>query len=198
MPRIIGTMFATALLLSGAFGRDTALAKTSAAPCPDVSLQPDAANAFVVDAATLCLIDQVRKQNHLRPVRFNRQLQAVAARQVNCLVHWSSFSDNCPSWLTPEARIARSPYASNTISLFVGQNLGWGTGASFSTPTGMVAAWMESPPHREIILTAGFAEAGVAVTPSVPAMLTGSAGAGTPGATYAIEFATRKQLRPPA
>src|SRR5271170_3414907 len=138
MPRILGTMFATALLLSGAFGRDAAVAKTPA-PCPDVNLQPDATNPFVVDAATLCLIDQIRKQNHLRPVHYNRQLQAVAARQVNCLVHWSTFADDCPSWLTPEARIARSPYASNTISLFVGQNLGWGTGPSFTTPTGMVA-----------------------------------------------------------
>jgi hypothetical protein len=51
----------------------------------------------------------------------------------------------------------------------------------------MVAAWMHSPPHRAIILTGTFNDAGVGVTPIVPSDL----GVGEGGATYAIEFAAR-------
>jgi hypothetical protein len=46
---------------------------------------------------------------------------------------------------------------------------------------------MRSPPHREIILTAAFRDAGIGVAPAVPAVI----GGGTGGATYAVEFGAR-------
>jgi uncharacterized protein YkwD len=91
-----------------------------------------------------------------------------------------------PSWLTPAARITATSYAAHAAGFSIGQNIGWGTGL-FTTPAQMVAAWMHSPPHRAIILTGAFNDAGVGVTPIVPSDL----GVGEGGATYAIEFAAR-------
>jgi uncharacterized protein YkwD len=47
---------------------------------------------------------------------------------------------------------------------------------------------MASPPHRRIILTGSFRDAGVAAIPAVPS----SYGHGEYGATYVIELGTRR------
>ena len=43
--------------------------------CAHANLRPTPTNTATIDAATLCLIDQVRDTNHLRPLRTNHELQ---------------------------------------------------------------------------------------------------------------------------
>jgi uncharacterized protein YkwD len=160
--------------------------KAPAAPCQGVNLNPSAANAATVDAATLCLINQVRAANRLRPLRANRELQAVATGQAEDMVRWDYFGDDSASGQTSAVRIATTHYPAHAARLSTAQNIGWGTGSS-ATPAGMLAAWLASPPHREVILTSEYRDAGVGVTPAVPAVL----GRGTAGATYAVEFGAR-------
>jgi uncharacterized protein YkwD len=138
-----------------------------------------------IDAATLCLIDQVRAAYSLRPLRANQELQAVASTQVRDMVHWNYFADNRPPEETPVSLIEATRYG-HTASLAVGQNIAWGTGA-YATPAHVVREWMNSPPHREIMLTANFRDAGVSATAAVPSALED----GHPGATYAVEFGAR-------
>jgi hypothetical protein len=47
---------------------------------------------------------------------------------------------------------------------------------------------MASPPHRAIILTGYYRDAGVAVEPALPGVLR----VGRSGATYAMEFGVRR------
>ena len=63
----------------------------------------------------------------------------------------------------------------------LGEDIGWGTGSE-STAAAMVRAWMNSPPHRRIILDRGFRDIGVGVASGVP--IAGEAG----GATYVIDL----------
>jgi uncharacterized protein YkwD len=154
--------------------------------CTDAGLRPTGADAAAIDAATLCLIDQVRAAYHLGSLRVNRELQTVATAQVDDMVRWNYFTDNRPPARSPASLIAATHYSAHAASLSIGQNIGWGTGAD-ATPAQMVAAWMASPPHREIILTGEYRDAGVGVVPAVPSVLAQP----LPGATYAIEFATR-------
>ena len=63
------------------------------------------------------------------------------------------------------------------------ENIGWGTKRA-ATPAQMVAAWLQSPPHREVIFATEFHEAGVGATAAVPSLLA----QGEPGATYALEL----------
>ncbi|HXN54871.1 MAG TPA: CAP domain-containing protein, partial [Myxococcales bacterium] len=88
--------------------------------------------------------------------------------------------------LTPMQRILATPYPSHAKRVNSAQNIGWATGP-FATPAAMVQAWMHSPPHREIILTARFRDMGVGVTPAAPSSLAG----GLDGATYTLEFGER-------
>jgi uncharacterized protein YkwD len=155
-------------------------------PCPGESLHPTAANVRAVDAATLCLINRLRSAHGLRSLRANRELRHVASSQVDTMVRRDYFADDRPTGQTPLSLVAITRYPVHSDGFAVGQNIAWGTGSD-TTPAHIVEEWMASPPHREIMLSGEYRDAGVAVTPAVPAVL-GSAGH---GATYAIEFGVR-------
>jgi uncharacterized protein YkwD len=167
----------------------TALASspTTRAPyCTYANLRPTPTNTARVDASTLCLLNQLRAADRLLPLRANRELQSVAGEQATAMVRDDYFGDDSPSGQTPGTLIAALPYGAHAASLTTAQNLGWGTRAA-ATPAGIVTAWMQSPPHREVILTGAYREVGVGVSPAVPSIV----GHGEGGATYAVEFAAR-------
>jgi uncharacterized protein YkwD len=182
----IAARFLLAPLAAAALAAQQAGAVTPSPLCPGAKLRPSATGVQALDEATLCLIDEQRAARGLRPLRANRELQAVASGQLKCMVQANAFADDCPAGETPLARIAATPYGRHAAALSVGQDLGWGTGADV-TPAAMVRAWMRSRPHREIILSGTFTDAGAGVSATVPRGL----GAGEPAATYAVEFATR-------
>ena len=155
--------------------------------CSGASLQPTPANLARVATATLCLIQRERQADHLGLLRANSSLQRIAASQAQDMVVGDYFGDNTPAGGTPWQRITASAYAAGAHSLAAAQNIGWGT-EQMATPEGMVAIWMLSPPHREIMLTSGYRDIGVGVAPAAPSSLT----EGLPGATYTVEFATRR------
>jgi uncharacterized protein YkwD len=162
-----------------------AVAPAKSRRCQNAGLTPTSANRAAIDAATLCLINNLRAAYSLSPVRANRELQRVATTQVEDMVGWNYFADNRPPEQTPASLIAATRYTVRTANISTGQNIGWGTGP-YATPAQMVAAWMASPPHREIILIGEYTNAGVGVAPAVPSVLEQP----LPGATYAIEFAS--------
>jgi uncharacterized protein YkwD len=154
--------------------------------CAYANLRPTAADTAAVDAATLCLIDRIRIARRLRPLRANRELQTVATRLVGGMVSGDYYSDDSPSGQSPGALIAALPYGARAARLSTAQDLGWGT-LSAATPAGIVRAWMHSPQHRQIILTAAYRDVGIGVVAAVPTVLA----SGRRGATYAVEFGAR-------
>ncbi len=158
----------------------------AATACPGAALHPTATNAAAVDAAILCLVDRVRAGAHLPALRANRELTAVATSQVRRMVRLDYFADVGPGTLSPLALVVGTRYPAHAASISVGQNIAWGTG-SYVTPSAVVSAWMASPPHRAIILNASWRDTGIGVAAAAPARLAH----GQPGATYAMEFATR-------
>jgi uncharacterized protein YkwD len=183
----VATLCALAAALLMPASAPAANAKAAAPYCTYANLRPTSADTAAVDAATLCLLNQMRAAYHLLPLRSNHELQAVATTQVSGMVRRDYFGDDSPSGQSPGALVEAIPYGAHAARLSTAQDLGWGT-LSDATPAGMVAAWMDSPPHREIILTAEFRDVGAGVAPSVPSVL----GQGDSGATYAVEFAARR------
>jgi uncharacterized protein YkwD len=161
-------------------------ARAASSACTGANLRPNGANAATIDAATLCLVDRARAAHHLRPLKTNRELHAVAVSQVKVMVRLDYFSHDRPSGETPATLIAATRYGRHTRRLSSAENIGWGTGR-YATPAQMVTAWLQSPPHREAILTGEYREAGVGAAPAVPSHLA----EGQAGATYALELARR-------
>lgn len=156
------------------------------APCANAQLQPTAGDLAQINAATLCLIDQVRTAYHLRPLRFSPPLQSVAVGQARDMVIGDYFGDESLSGRTPLQRILATGYPGHAWRLSTAQNIGWATGP-LATPAEMVQAWMHSPPHRKIMLTPSYHDIGVGVAPAAPSSLS----QGLAGATYTIEFGVR-------
>src|ERR1700687_3042894 len=103
-------LVAVLLMSAGPAGASHALASTAPGACGGADLLPTSANTATVSAATLCLIDRVRAAHHLRALRANRELQAVAARQARDMVRADYFADNPPSGLSLLARVSASRY----------------------------------------------------------------------------------------
>jgi uncharacterized protein YkwD len=167
-------------------GQKARTAGAGSSPCPGENLNPTGANVRAVDAATLCLINRLRNVRGVGPLRANRELRRVASSQVVEMVRRDYFADVRPTGQTPLSLVAITRYPAHAAEFAVGQNIAWGTGSD-TTPVHIVEEWMASPPHREIMLSGEYRDAGVAVTPAVPTVL----GAGGHGATYAIEFGVR-------
>jgi uncharacterized protein YkwD len=155
-------------------------------PCHGANLHPSAKNWPTIDAATLCLVNEVRIAHGLRSLHANPELGRVAASQVTSMIARDYFSDDRPTGQTPLSLVAITRYPAHAAEFAVGENIAWGTG-SFTTPAHIVAEWIASPPHREVMLSPEYRDAGVAVIPAIPAVLD----AGHQGATYAIEFGMR-------
>jgi uncharacterized protein YkwD len=186
--RHLGAIVAAAMApgVSTAAASEYALARTRALPCPSRALEPNGRDGATIARAAICLINVERARRHLPRLRANRALARVASGQSSDMVRGDYFADRSISGLSPLERmlpvfgVARAASA----ELLTAQNIGWGTG-SYATPAGIVKAWMNSPPHRRILLGGFYREAGVGVTASLPAMLR----RGSNGATYVLELA---------
>jgi uncharacterized protein YkwD len=178
---------AVVLACACTFAADVPSAAAAVSPvCANANVHPSTTTVLAAEAATLCLVDQIRASYDLHRLRANHELGRVARSQVTAMVSHDYFADVRPTGQTPLALVSVTRYPAHAAEFAVGQNIAWGTG-NFTTPAHIVAEWMASPPHREIMLTSQYRNAGVAVTPAVPAILN-SDGA---GATYAIEFGDR-------
>ena len=182
---------ATVATVSLVFGLALVLAKPArslaAVPrCSDTALAPTAADEPTVARATLCLVNRVRSAHHMRRLHPNWRLAGAAAHKLAGMIADNYFADLGPQGQHPLSLILSSGYVHAGRPLQFGQNLAWGSG-SLDTPAQIVTAWMNSPPHRAIILNPAYSDAGAAVTPAVPS----SADGGVPGGTYAMEFALR-------
>lgn len=174
----IAAAFALALMAPAA-------AKARARACANASLRPTAGDQHALAVATLCLVNRLRAGFHMRPLRPNPALSHLASHEARQLVTQDYFADVSPSGQTPSAMLATTPYPRRASSYSFGQNLAWGTEAG-SSPASIVNAWLNSPPHRAIMLDASYRDVGVAVLAAVPPVESG-----LPGGTYAMEFGAR-------
>jgi uncharacterized protein YkwD len=155
-----------------------------ASSCQNTELTPEAGNLDLIRAATVCLVNKVRAQHGLSPLRLSGQLDQAADGHSQELIAADYFAHVSPDGETPVDRIRETGYIQNPSDGYViGENLAWGT-YSLSTPQSIVSAWVASPEHLANILESRYRETGVGVVAQVP----DSVANGAPGATYAQEF----------
>lgn len=171
----VAVMFCTSLT-----GPATALASCRGALQP-----PSKSTVNVAVSATFCLVNQVRRAHHLRPLRINGSLTAIAAHQSADMLIGGYFSEDSLSGRTPMQRVEASAYGRGSNRLAVGQNIAWGDGGDAS-PGAIVASWLGSGPHREILLASTYQVAGVGISLGAPRKTHRKV-----GAIYTIELAAR-------
>jgi HD-GYP domain-containing protein (c-di-GMP phosphodiesterase class II) len=157
-------------------------AAQAAAACENADARPGAASAAELEASSVCLINELRAERGLDALRQSRELASAGARHAADMVRRRYFSHTSLDGSSMSERILRTGYVPSGASWILGETLAWGSGA-LSTPRSRVEAWLESPPHRRIMLEPRFYEIGVGVAPGAPQQTRFSA-----AATYAAEF----------
>jgi uncharacterized protein YkwD len=153
-----------------------------AAPCPGATTMPTAANLSSEDDVVVCLINGERTSRGLHALRRDGDLAQAARRQASDMVRRTYFSHVTPGGADLGDRLRAAGYGRGQ-GWHAGEALGWGTGPR-ATPAALVAAWLDSPAHRHLLLDPGFRELGVGVATGAPR----PGNTGLPGATYAVDF----------
>ena len=176
-PRAAALLTGTALFLAAAPG--TAMAQDA---CLGARAAPSGQTLDQAAGAVVCLVNAERMRHGLRALRADGDLRLAAGRHSRNMVRRGFFSHVTPDGADLSDRLRRSGYVHGRV----GETLGWGTGTP-SSPTRIVAAWIESPPHYRILLGRRLRDVGVGVAAGTPQASTG----GRRGATYTLDTGVR-------
>ena len=149
--------------------------------CAGADLLPTRENAAKTRAATLCLLNQIRKIAGLRKLRVKKSLRLIASQHAGDMVNRKFFDHTAPPVpaSTFVQRLKRIKWKASA-----GENIGFGT-AYYATPRAVAWAWMHSASHRANILTRGYRWVGIAIAVGSPTGPQPQAG------TYTTDFGGR-------
>jgi uncharacterized protein YkwD len=114
------------------------------------------ASAAKLRRAMLCLVNETRAGVGLSPFRAERHLARAASRHAADMGRRHYFAHVSPNGRSPLSRARSAGWRGG-----VGEVLAWGC-SSLASPRATLRAWLNSPPHRAIVLGGGRA-AGVGV-----------------------------------
>jgi uncharacterized protein YkwD len=154
--------------------------------CPRAEDIADDATVEQAVNAVLCLVNGERAQHGLRPVRASGALTRSAQEHSRDMVQRGYFSHVTPGGENPRQRVVHSGYARKRGARKVGETIAWGSGGR-GTPAELVRLFMESAPHRRIVLDRRFRDVGIGIVPATP--VTNVAGTGV---TLTIDFGRRR------
>jgi uncharacterized protein YkwD len=120
-------------------------------------------------------VNDVRAEHGCGPLRMHAGLARAARRQARLLLAEGRLDHNAG---TPFAQ--RLQNAAPEAHM-LGEDLAYGTGRA-ALPSAIVQSWMNSPPHRTVLLDCGFTDIGVGIA-------TGTFGSRGYGTVYAADFA---------
>jgi uncharacterized protein YkwD len=135
----------------------------SAAGCPGAGASAASASAGKLRAAVVCLVNKKRAAHGVGALRVDARIQKAAGRHARDMQRHHFFAHQRPGGPDLTARLRRAGWSGHAW----GENIAYGCGSS-GTPRGTVRMWMNSPPHREIMLSGTYRLSGVGVTNGAP------------------------------
>ena len=135
--------------------------------CADADVQPSSDNLPHVSDVIFCLMNAMRENNGLPDLTQQTQLAQASLGHSQDMVANSYFAHDSPDGRDVVARLKAVRYIRVDGEWVVGENLVWGSGA-LATPRALVNAWMNSPPHRENLLSGDYKEVGMGVAYGTP------------------------------
>jgi uncharacterized protein YkwD len=154
------------------------------ASCADAEVQPTAQNIAHVSDVIFCLMNAMRANEGVPALKQQAQLAQASVDHSQDMVDNKYFAHDSLDGRDVVARLEQASYIPKSGEWVVGENLAWGSGA-LATPKALVNAWMNSPPHRENLLSADFKEVGMGVFLGSPSQSAGD------GVTVTTDFGTR-------
>jgi uncharacterized protein YkwD len=151
--------------------------------CANASASPAHLSTTAARHSLLCLVNRVRGAHGLRALRPEPRLLRAATGHAADMVSLEYFDHDGPDG-TLTSRVRATGYLRHTRRWRLGEALAWGRGRT-GTPRGLLASLMASPPHRALLLDAGFRELGLGLAHGSPQ------GPGAAALTLTLDFGRR-------
>jgi uncharacterized protein YkwD len=148
---------------------------TSIGGCAKAHAQPSRLSARAARAAMLCAINATRAANGLRALGGERHLRKAAHGHARDMVRHRYFAHQRAGGPSFGTRLRKAGWHGRAA----GEAIAWGCGTS-ATVASTVRAWLNSPPHRAILLSGSYHRAGIGIAGHAPT----SCG---PGATWVLD-----------
>jgi uncharacterized protein YkwD len=129
-------------------------------------------------SALLCLVNRKRSAEGLKALRLDRKLQKAAGRHARDMVRHDYFAHQRPGGPDLTERLDRAGWHGTHW----GETIAYGCGRS-STPKATLRGWLNSPPHRQILLSATYKRGGIGLGAEAPC--------GGGGATWVLDVGRR-------
>ena len=155
------------------------VAPAQALACENENQNPNDIPVADAKQATLCLLNDIRREKGLRPFREDRRLSKASQRHTNAMTERNFFAHG-----DFVGRIRAARYLRGARGWTVGENIAWGSW-DYATPKSIVRGWMNSPPHRHSMLSSRFRDIGIGITSGAPVQGVDRA------AIYATDFGKR-------
>jgi uncharacterized protein YkwD len=139
----------------------------SASACKGAQLTPPQLSPAQAKRAVICLINHRRAHFHKHKLHTNGKLTRAASGHSASMNNLNYFAHDSSSDGSPVSRISSTGYMRGASFWTVGENLRWGWGNEAS-PASAVAAWMQSPEHRHVMLMGSFREIGIGFVDGSP------------------------------
>jgi uncharacterized protein YkwD len=118
-----------------------------------------------------CLVNRARGASGLRGFRSSRPLAVAARRHARDMVRARYFAHQRAGGPSLSQRARRAGWRGRRI----GEAIAYGCGSA-GTPTAIVRMWLNSPPHRAILLSGSLRRAGIGVAKRAPVRCGGRGG----------------------
>jgi uncharacterized protein YkwD len=160
----LGAVVTWALMVAGP-ARSAGLA-SAAQGCEGAETPISASDVAASRAALACLIDATRQERGLAVLRYDDRLGRAARDHAVDMVRRDYFSHTTPGGLGVRDRLRDAGWPMDG-TWWAGEILVTGSGDA-STPRRLVSAWLNSPPHRAILLSPRAARIGIGVARDTP------------------------------
>jgi uncharacterized protein YkwD len=138
-------------------------ASADASSCSGATARAASASAGKMRSALLCLVNEKRAAYGLRGLKADRRLQKAAMRHAKDMARNHFFAHQRPGGPDLGARLRRAGWHGHAW----GENIAYGCGA-MGTPRATLRMWMNSPPHRALLLSGTYRAGGLGVTSRAP------------------------------
>jgi uncharacterized protein YkwD len=157
-----GRLSSAAAISVGVLALSTA-SSAQASGCHGAGANGASASAAKLRAAVLCLVNKQRAAHGVGALKVNKRLQRAAGNHARDMQKHRYFDHQRPGGPDLTARLDRVGWSGHAW----GENIAYECGP-VATPRVTVRSWMHSPPHRSIMLSGTYRQAGVGVVGWAP------------------------------
>ena len=160
-------------------GRSPAPTPPARPRCPNATARPGDIGLEASETALLCVINDERRERGLAALHPHPRLETVAVAHSRDMVRRRYFSHHTKGGAAWNDRLKSGGYTTGASHWRIGETLAW-TPSPAANAHETVRAWLNSKPHRKVMLQEEYRDIGIGIVFGTPD--------GVAGATFTADY----------